>query len=564
MNELITRFVTFYSYKGGVGRTSALVNVAVQQALRGNNVIILDFDLEAPGTYPYLKKLDPNYDGNREGILEYLVASIEGRKLPDLRSEAIDLSSYLGTNNGGHLWVINAGNTQSASYTSGLEKLRWSEIFQNQFGELLLKNFRNQIIEEFSRPDFVFIDSRTGITETGGVCTRYLADTIVILTSLNEQNINGTGMIFKELASEGKETILVAANVPVGMPTMPDQLFNKRIESFERVFKRAPDVFIYYYPVLSLSEEVPVLHLRKEISTASTASHLVRTDPLIQSYRSLVEAIDRPRPDRIAFLPTVRTAVRALRSYTAEQRLDSLNLLVQYYSERLLAQIVIDAFEFKQTYLANAREPQKWDSDFYQRLVSEIKSVTNSSVQEIIEILEESMGKLLIEYLEDGGKMDSSFEAFFTKADELDNIVLQQISKKQFDWTTGYLRRLLQERIDNPPASIACDLYNLAHCLSAKGNLKEAKPLLLRFAEQFNKVPIDNFPAVTRVNFYFAAALAYKQLGRLNEAREMRQRAQDNLVTLKPRTHVFSPITYSRVPAKDIQEQLDTVFPEDR
>ena len=40
---------TFYSFKGGVGRTMALVNVAVELAQRGRRVLAVDFDLEAPG-----------------------------------------------------------------------------------------------------------------------------------------------------------------------------------------------------------------------------------------------------------------------------------------------------------------------------------------------------------------------------------------------------------------------------------------------------------------------------------------------------------------------------------
>ena len=41
--------VTFYSFKGGVGRTMSLVNVATQLALAAKKVLIVDFDLEAPG-----------------------------------------------------------------------------------------------------------------------------------------------------------------------------------------------------------------------------------------------------------------------------------------------------------------------------------------------------------------------------------------------------------------------------------------------------------------------------------------------------------------------------------
>ena len=40
---------TFYSFKGGVGRSMALANAAVELAQRGRRVLTVDFDLEAPG-----------------------------------------------------------------------------------------------------------------------------------------------------------------------------------------------------------------------------------------------------------------------------------------------------------------------------------------------------------------------------------------------------------------------------------------------------------------------------------------------------------------------------------
>ena len=41
--------VTFYSYKGGVGRSMALANVAEWFRLQGLKVVMVDWDLEAPG-----------------------------------------------------------------------------------------------------------------------------------------------------------------------------------------------------------------------------------------------------------------------------------------------------------------------------------------------------------------------------------------------------------------------------------------------------------------------------------------------------------------------------------
>ena len=66
----MTKFVTFYSYKGGVGRSLALVNVAHSLAIKGRKVFVLDFDLEAPGLDTMLEFQNP--DANGKGIVEYI------------------------------------------------------------------------------------------------------------------------------------------------------------------------------------------------------------------------------------------------------------------------------------------------------------------------------------------------------------------------------------------------------------------------------------------------------------------------------------------------------------
>ena len=54
------RIVTFYSYKGGTGRTMAVANVAWILAANGNRVLVADWDLESPGLHrffhPFLEK----------------------------------------------------------------------------------------------------------------------------------------------------------------------------------------------------------------------------------------------------------------------------------------------------------------------------------------------------------------------------------------------------------------------------------------------------------------------------------------------------------------------------
>jgi len=56
--------VTFYSYKGGVGRSFALANIAVLLARWGHRVLTIDWDLEAPGLERYLM------DGRKSGTAQ--------------------------------------------------------------------------------------------------------------------------------------------------------------------------------------------------------------------------------------------------------------------------------------------------------------------------------------------------------------------------------------------------------------------------------------------------------------------------------------------------------------
>ncbi len=47
------RIITFYSYKGGTGRTMALANVAWILAANGYKVLAVDWDLEGPGLHRF-------------------------------------------------------------------------------------------------------------------------------------------------------------------------------------------------------------------------------------------------------------------------------------------------------------------------------------------------------------------------------------------------------------------------------------------------------------------------------------------------------------------------------
>jgi MinD-like ATPase involved in chromosome partitioning or flagellar assembly len=206
--------ITFYSFKGGVGRTMALVNVAAELVRRGRKVLVVDFDLEAPGleTYKHLQPPKPH-----SGIVEYVTEYRRTSQVPNLL-DYIYQAKRIGKK-GGRLWVMPAGR-RDRSYRSALASLDWQRLYVEEDGFLLFEDTKKGWEEEL-KPDYVLIDSRTGDTDVLGICTRQLPDSVVLMFTPNEQNLTGLENVCRDIRHEEteglKKTIqlhFVAANVP--------------------------------------------------------------------------------------------------------------------------------------------------------------------------------------------------------------------------------------------------------------------------------------------------------------------------------------------------------------
>jgi len=70
--------ITFYSYKGGTGRTMALANTAclLAEQTRGK-VLVIDWDLEAPGLFSYFEDFCAPECTSAEGLVEYMLEIID-------------------------------------------------------------------------------------------------------------------------------------------------------------------------------------------------------------------------------------------------------------------------------------------------------------------------------------------------------------------------------------------------------------------------------------------------------------------------------------------------------
>src|SRR6476659_2318453 len=68
------KIITFYSYKGGTGRSMALANVAWILASAGKRVLIIDWDLEAPGLHRYFHPFLADKElSETEGLIDFFV-----------------------------------------------------------------------------------------------------------------------------------------------------------------------------------------------------------------------------------------------------------------------------------------------------------------------------------------------------------------------------------------------------------------------------------------------------------------------------------------------------------
>lgn len=358
-----TLFTTFYSYKGGVGRTSALVNTALLRAISGDRVVVLDFDFEAPGITSYVNEIAQKNNKNinldaRPGILDYLYNALENNFISELKENAIT-GTDLGLEMEGSIWFVGAGNTKDPEYSKKLDSMNWGEIFQEKHGALLLENLKRQIESEFNGPDHVFIDSRTGITEIGGVCTKYLADLVVMLTSLNEQNIKGTYTVYEAFKKSNISTILVASNVPVGLPWGKEQLFTSRIENFTVTFKSPPDLLIYHYPSLSLVEYLPAWFKFEEKRS------ILNEDPLLKSYESLSNEIESRNENSFEkFLNEMLITSGMLFNKNKEKNLEeSLSYFQRHYSNRIFIYELLQNLNLLRISAENST-PDKLDGHF--------------------------------------------------------------------------------------------------------------------------------------------------------------------------------------------------------
>jgi MinD-like ATPase involved in chromosome partitioning or flagellar assembly len=182
---------TFYSFKGGVGRTMALANVSALLAKWGHSVLVVDWDLDAPGLERFFASVKPDIQGVRTttpGIVDLVQARSNGSSL-----NWRDCLIHVGFANSSQLSVLSAGRG-GEDYGARLQSLDFPELFDKHNLGSYIEELRNEWSAEF---EFVLVDSRTGVTDIGGICTVHLADVLVLVFTTTESSTEGAIQILE-------------------------------------------------------------------------------------------------------------------------------------------------------------------------------------------------------------------------------------------------------------------------------------------------------------------------------------------------------------------------------
>ncbi|MFJ6551420.1 FxSxx-COOH system tetratricopeptide repeat protein [Streptomyces luteogriseus] len=208
------RIITFYSYKGGAGRTMALANTAWILASSGKSVLVVDWDLDAPGLDGFLHPfLSESRLRSTPGVLELVSRSTQfmlqaldmaEQMRPIERDSELSAAADARTSGGialnscliqvdwafpagGQLYYLPAG-TKNKGYLSAFSQFDWKPFMEGPLATRFLDGLKGEFVEYF---DYVLIDSPTGLNDISDICTVMLPHTLVICFTPSSQSIEG-------------------------------------------------------------------------------------------------------------------------------------------------------------------------------------------------------------------------------------------------------------------------------------------------------------------------------------------------------------------------------------
>ena len=279
--------VTFYSFKGGVGRTLALLNVAYELADSGLKILVVDFDLEAPGIHANRWRSQPHNSGldaigagsDHPGLVEYVSEYLKSMRALDVADFIVDATPRQCN---GTIELLPAGRVDD-SYSERLNEIDWNDLYLIWDGYVMFEDLRAQW--DARGFDYVLVDSRTGFTDVGGICTRHLPDAVVTMFRPDDQSLRGMEGVVDAMRREDptprRAESIELHFVMAGIPDADDEdrILEERRAAFEEAL-RIPDgqlLEVRYYQSMDLLTQPIYTRLRPRTMLAGSYRELAQS-----------------------------------------------------------------------------------------------------------------------------------------------------------------------------------------------------------------------------------------------------------------------------------------------
>jgi hypothetical protein len=98
----------------------------------------------------------------------------------------------------GRLHLLCAGR-QNASYAVRINTFNWQDFYDRLNGGSFLEMVKSAVRADY---DYTLIDSRTGVSDTSGICTVQMPDQLVVCFAANEQSLTGSAAVVSSVKAQ--------------------------------------------------------------------------------------------------------------------------------------------------------------------------------------------------------------------------------------------------------------------------------------------------------------------------------------------------------------------------
>jgi len=339
--------ITFYSYKGGTGRSMALANVAcllAQRQTEGKGVLMVDWDLEAPGLHRFFRDRFERrlaYTGDRDraldrepGLIDLFMeldaATQSGEEWTEENTsdlfDTVKLEQFVLETDIPSLHLLKAGRFDE-KHSSHVNTFPWEALYHRV--PWLIRSLAERLAEQY---EYVLIDSRTGFTDISGICTMLMPDKLVVVFTPNRQNLLGIVDLVRRVTNYRKQSddwrplvlFPLPSRIEMAEPTLrdawrygdPDKEIIGYQPQLEEIFQEVYDlpkcdlesyfdeVQVQHVPSYAYGEEIAVLVERGKDRLSLTRSY--------ESFSERLVNLSGPWEQLDRVIPGVETGVEEI------------------------------------------------------------------------------------------------------------------------------------------------------------------------------------------------------------------------------------------------------------